>query len=205
MLDFYGFVLVSPDTGELQRSDNWKSRFANLDRHFHNFLRITRILKSLGELGWENIKLGFVLRILREIQLGSYSSAMAIERSAESFWFWTLRDPIDRSILERMQAETSKKCPITEEQIKQILEERRKQREMAGESEENQDADDAAAQAESEGNRKRKAEEGDETTKDATDGSGEEKKGKINDQQQEKNENSENQGETEESNGVNSV
>ena len=32
MLDFYGMQLVSEDTGELQRTGNWKERYRNLSR-----------------------------------------------------------------------------------------------------------------------------------------------------------------------------
>ena len=32
MLDFYGMQLVSEDTGELQRTENWKERYRNLSR-----------------------------------------------------------------------------------------------------------------------------------------------------------------------------
>ncbi|MCI4390048.1 hypothetical protein PGIGA_G00118080 [Pangasianodon gigas] len=52
MLDFYGIELVSEETGEVQRAVNWKERFANLNRNTHNNLRITRILKCLGLLGF---------------------------------------------------------------------------------------------------------------------------------------------------------
>lgn len=73
MLDFYGLRLVDPETGELDLEDpvgpdanssatagsssSPASRFRHLERHPHNFLRITRILKCLGEVsrvpsGW---------------------------------------------------------------------------------------------------------------------------------------------------------
>jgi len=58
MLAFYGLRLVDPATGELAVADavpaphqaSFVQRFANLERNSHNFLRITRILKSLGEV-----------------------------------------------------------------------------------------------------------------------------------------------------------
>ena len=56
MLDFYGFKLVDKATGAVGRHDGWKARFANLAARFHNNLRITRILKSLGEMGFEHYK-----------------------------------------------------------------------------------------------------------------------------------------------------
>ncbi|XP_017305697.1 opioid growth factor receptor-like protein 1 [Ictalurus punctatus] len=54
MLDFYGIELVSEETGEVRRSVNWKERFENLNRNTHNNLRITRILKCLGLLGFHH-------------------------------------------------------------------------------------------------------------------------------------------------------
>lgn len=58
MLAFYGLRLVDPRTGELSLADDvpapaqasFLQRFANLERHAHNFLRVTRILKCLGEV-----------------------------------------------------------------------------------------------------------------------------------------------------------
>ena len=56
MLSFYGFDLVDERTGALARSDDWKARFRNLNFKGHNNLRISRILVSLGELGFRRYK-----------------------------------------------------------------------------------------------------------------------------------------------------
>ncbi|XP_006897003.1 PREDICTED: opioid growth factor receptor [Elephantulus edwardii] len=53
MLGFYGVELQNRDTGAVRRAHNYQRRFQNLNWHSHNNLRITRILKSLGELGLE--------------------------------------------------------------------------------------------------------------------------------------------------------
>ena len=50
-LDFLGLELLSEDTGEVARTDNYQDRFYNLATHGHNNLRITRIIKCLGEMG----------------------------------------------------------------------------------------------------------------------------------------------------------
>lgn len=50
MLDFYGMKLaINKDTNKLivVRSKNYNERYENMLIHQHNFLRITRILKSL--------------------------------------------------------------------------------------------------------------------------------------------------------------
>lgn len=59
MLDFYGLRLVDTETGELDYAKDKKfvkERMANLNMHGHNFLRITRILTSLGLLGFTRYK-----------------------------------------------------------------------------------------------------------------------------------------------------
>ncbi|KAM6927798.1 opioid growth factor receptor-like [Xenentodon cancila] len=56
MLDFYGVELVDERTGAVARADNWMERFNNLNSHTHNNLRITRILKCLGTLGYSHFQ-----------------------------------------------------------------------------------------------------------------------------------------------------
>lgn len=53
MLDFYGMKLVNRQTGEIKRNSNYQKCYDNLNWSSHNYLRITRILKCLGELGLE--------------------------------------------------------------------------------------------------------------------------------------------------------
>lgn len=50
-LDFLGISLVDEGTGAVERTPNFADRFHNLSTRGHNFLRITRVLKCLGELG----------------------------------------------------------------------------------------------------------------------------------------------------------
>jgi hypothetical protein len=51
MLGFYGAQVEDWSRGTLRRTSNYKDRFRNLDQRMHNYLRITRILKFLGEVG----------------------------------------------------------------------------------------------------------------------------------------------------------
>jgi hypothetical protein len=52
MLDFYGLRLVDERTGELARAENHAARHAEMNfASNHNWLRISRIIVSLGELG----------------------------------------------------------------------------------------------------------------------------------------------------------
>jgi hypothetical protein len=67
MLGFYGAELEDWSTGVLRRAPNYKERFRNLDSRSHNYLRITRILKFLGEVGLERLKLPFLAFWAREV------------------------------------------------------------------------------------------------------------------------------------------
>ncbi|XP_022055599.1 opioid growth factor receptor-like [Acanthochromis polyacanthus] len=66
MLDFYGIELCDAKTGEVKRAWNWSDRFHNLDSHTHNNLRITRILKCLGTLGYRHYQAPLVRFFLEE-------------------------------------------------------------------------------------------------------------------------------------------
>ncbi|XP_029553270.1 opioid growth factor receptor-like protein 1 [Salmo trutta] len=65
MLDFYGIKLLDK-SGNVARASNWQERFQHLNESQHNYLRITRILKSLGELGFEAFKAPLVRLLLDE-------------------------------------------------------------------------------------------------------------------------------------------
>lgn len=66
MLDFYGIELSDEKTGEVRRACNWRDRFNNLNRQTHNNLRITRILKCLGTLGYRHYQAPLVHFFLKE-------------------------------------------------------------------------------------------------------------------------------------------
>ncbi|KAJ8016257.1 hypothetical protein DPEC_G00005330 [Dallia pectoralis] len=94
MLGFYGIQLVNKETGEVKRAENWRERFANLEKNMHNNLRITRILKSLGELGFEHYQSPLVHFFLEETlvkrTLGS------VKRSVLDYFLFAVRDKKDR-------------------------------------------------------------------------------------------------------------
>ncbi|KAK6321583.1 hypothetical protein J4Q44_G00085590 [Coregonus suidteri] len=66
MLDFYGIELSNDITGEVKRANNWRERFDNLERNTHNNLRITRILKCLGTLGFPHYQAPLVRFFLEQ-------------------------------------------------------------------------------------------------------------------------------------------
>ena len=52
--------------GKLERSREYQQRFDNLNKSSHNYLRITRILKCLGEFGFEEYKVSLIRHLLFE-------------------------------------------------------------------------------------------------------------------------------------------
>ncbi|XP_068576597.1 opioid growth factor receptor-like [Cebidichthys violaceus] len=66
MLDFYGIELCDEESGEVKRASNWRVQFNNLNSRTHNNLRITRILKCLGTLGYPHYQAPLVRFFLEE-------------------------------------------------------------------------------------------------------------------------------------------
>ncbi|KAK7476897.1 hypothetical protein BaRGS_00031836 [Batillaria attramentaria] len=103
MLNFYGLRLASRDNGEVERAENWKPRFRHLNCSMHNYLRITRILKCLGEMGLERYKAPFLRHMLREAIVED-----TLDRTLEScynYWIGTLRDDEERKSIEKYAEE----------------------------------------------------------------------------------------------------
>lgn len=85
MLDFFGLRLLDTETGELDYAEDKKhvkERMANLSKHGHNYLRITRILTSLGHLGFTRYKRP-LLRMLERVVKDYVPRARS---SLEGFW-----------------------------------------------------------------------------------------------------------------------
>jgi hypothetical protein len=91
---------------EVARSegDGYRARYANLVRNSHNWLRVTRVLKCLGEVGLEHVQLGLCLHLARELCAGENDDAIlaksiGLRRAAHTYWFHTLRDSDARETL----------------------------------------------------------------------------------------------------------
>ncbi|NXS10084.1 OGFR factor, partial [Neodrepanis coruscans] len=89
MLRFYGINLVNKETGELKRAENWSERFENLNKFSHNNLRITRILKCLGEMGYEHYQVQLVKFFLTETLVEE--TLPNVKRSALDYFLFTVR------------------------------------------------------------------------------------------------------------------
>ncbi|XP_052797814.1 uncharacterized protein LOC128229935 [Mya arenaria] len=67
MLDYYGMQLVDELSGKIVRASHWKDRYYHLKRTKRDHFRLTRIIKSLGELGFAFFQAPLVLMLLHEI------------------------------------------------------------------------------------------------------------------------------------------
>lgn len=98
MLDFYGIKLLDK-SGNVTRAPNWQERFQHLNESQHNYLRITRILKSLGELGYEAFKAQLVHLFLEESL--RHNTLPNMQHSALEYYVYTIRLPATRRRLLR--------------------------------------------------------------------------------------------------------
>ncbi|XP_054018416.1 opioid growth factor receptor-like protein 1, partial [Dryobates pubescens] len=98
MLEFFGIKLIDK-SGNVARAANWQERFQHLNESQHNYLRITRILKSLGELGYESFKSPLVKFILHEALVED--TIPNIKQSALEYFVYTIRDRRERRKLLR--------------------------------------------------------------------------------------------------------
>lgn len=94
MLDFYGMKLADEKDGTIERADNWPERSSHLNRSFHNYLRITRILKCLGEFGYEDLKKNFIKFVLHEgLVEGTLTNVI---ESCFKYWIGVLKNEEER-------------------------------------------------------------------------------------------------------------
>jgi hypothetical protein len=98
MLDFYGMTLTDPVAGTFERSAHCLERFAGLNRYGHNYLRITRIIKCLQELGFPHLVAPWVSFMLKEIyETGELCNA---GDSCANYWIPVIREEAARAQLE---------------------------------------------------------------------------------------------------------
>lgn len=122
MLDFYGMILEDKKSGKISRSKHFRPRYDNLNNCFHNYLRITRILKCLGEVGLEHYKLPFLLHVGTEILVhGELTNA---KDSLIRYWAPTLRKEEERADMEKRIEEAVRKQREEEERRRKEMEER---------------------------------------------------------------------------------
>ena len=103
ILDFWGVALADDDDDDaaaaapLARAPHWAAASAHLDSSFHNYLRITRVIKSVGELGLERFQEAIVGYFAEEIyEKGALQNC---ERSLRDYWFPVVRNADARARL----------------------------------------------------------------------------------------------------------
>jgi len=101
---------------------DFRSRYDNLNNCFHNYLRITRILKCLGEVGLEHYKLPFLLHVGTEIL--AHGELTNAKDSLIRYWAPTLRNKDQRDEMDKRIQEAVKKQREAEERKRREQEEK---------------------------------------------------------------------------------
>ncbi|XP_077316445.1 opioid growth factor receptor-like isoform X2 [Lithobates pipiens] len=99
MLGFYGLHLENEKTGEVCRAGNWEERYMNLNTHTHNNLRISRILKCLGDLGFERFQAPLVHFFL--VETLCRGQLKKVKKSALDYFMFSVKDKRKRQDLVR--------------------------------------------------------------------------------------------------------
>lgn len=94
MLDFYGIQLCDEKTGEVKRLPNYTDRFSNLNTRSHNNLRITRILKCLGTLGYPHYQAPLVQFFLEETLV--HGELPNVKESVLNYFLFAVLDKKER-------------------------------------------------------------------------------------------------------------
>ncbi|KAI1794880.1 opioid growth factor receptor conserved domain-containing protein [Ganoderma leucocontextum] len=128
MLGFYGMELVSKETGELRRAQNWQDRYFNLARAPHNNLRISRILKCMSEFGLERYNAGFLLFVLSEQSGNNILRSDILVSSMDRWWANCVRNYEERAWINDTIQKTrtgSSKFVFTDESYQDALKRRK--------------------------------------------------------------------------------
>ena len=105
-LDFIGLVLDDEATGALSthaEEAQWRERFANLNTHGHNNLRLCRILKCMGEIGFEAYKAPLIDALVAAA-FDEPCTLKNLRESIEAYYVGTLRDDAARGAREERVA-----------------------------------------------------------------------------------------------------
>ena len=90
----------------MERADNWQDRFHHLNHSMHNYLRITRILKCLGEFRYEHLKAPFVRFVLHEaIMERTLNNTLD---SCLNYWLEVIKDDSERAQIRKLAKKLNK-------------------------------------------------------------------------------------------------
>lgn len=141
MLDFYGMKLQNDQTGLLVRSNGFRDRYRHLSSKSplnveagidiadqgasHNFLRISRILKCLSEMGLEKLNAGFLLHVLNEQSECGRLNSPSLRNSMDRWWVNCIRDEHERKWIKDLLAKVrDKSISFDRGQYESVLENR---------------------------------------------------------------------------------
>mmetsp|Transcript_33462 Transcript_33462/g.61846 ORF Transcript_33462/g.61846 Transcript_33462/m.61846 type:complete len:317 (+) Transcript_33462:67-1017(+) len=96
-MDFYGFS-VERTTGHLQRTASFQERFANLNSKSHNFLRLTRILKWLGEFNLAHYQSPLICALARAVYEPP-QHVWEMRKSLRDYFVPVVKDAAERACL----------------------------------------------------------------------------------------------------------
>lgn len=109
MLNFWGATLSPedpnpiPDVAIVSRCEEWVDRFQNLRSHGHNNMRISRMLKCLGDVGLEHYKRPIVEFYIMNLYGESAPLAgSGCANSCKQYWVKTLRNDAERAEMESL-------------------------------------------------------------------------------------------------------
>ncbi|XP_033121381.1 GATA zinc finger domain-containing protein 14-like [Anneissia japonica] len=112
MLDFYGISVKenTKDSYKLCRSSDWELRFHHLNWSYHNWQRITRILKCMCELGFVDVQPPLIWFFFNEIFITG--KLYRAEKSFMEFWLQTLKDDKMRLHIEEEAGKIKRGTPF---------------------------------------------------------------------------------------------
>ncbi|XP_052234347.1 uncharacterized protein LOC127846949 isoform X3 [Dreissena polymorpha] len=128
MLNFYGMKLEDETSGEIRRcEENWKDRYAHLNTSYHNYMRITRILTSLAQMGYERFQQPLVRFILAEAIVNK--TLPNLNSSSMDYWIEAIKDGDEMFAMIKLRQEMQKNTknfdqygyPFTSEQPSNIM------------------------------------------------------------------------------------
>ena len=95
MLDFYGMEISSTNSLMITRHSDRRicsKQYYNLIESYHNYLRITRIFKSMVELGQHDYVPSIMLFMLAEQSQNGRLDGRELKASMDRYWVYCMRD-----------------------------------------------------------------------------------------------------------------
>lgn len=95
MLDFYGMAISETNPLMITRHSDRRicsKQYRNLVESYHNYLRITRIFKSLVELGQQDYVPSIMLFILAEQSEHGKLGGRDLKASMDRYWVYCMRE-----------------------------------------------------------------------------------------------------------------